>query len=77
MSSDSAPSKRDRLEQYLSTRASEGAFYFKSRHITDEVGLSSKEIGALVELLQREAETLHISRWGYARSTSWYVEPAD
>ncbi|EMA08600.1 DUF7123 family protein [Haloferax denitrificans] len=77
MSSGSAPSKRDRLEQYLSARASEGAFYFKSRHIADEVGLSSKEIGSLVGRLQREAEAVRISQWGYTRGTTWYVERAD
>ncbi len=72
---DVAPdSKAGRLERYLYRRARDGSFYFKSREITDEVGLSAKEIGAIVATLREQSDSIVIERWGYTRGTTWYVE---
>lgn len=67
--------KRDRLERYLRRRARDGEFYFKSKYITDDVGLSTKEIGALLPDLQRSATRFELEEWGYANATTWRVVP--
>lgn len=69
--------KRDRLERYLRGRAAEGEFYFKSKYIADEVGLSTKEIGALLPDLRRSATAFDLEEWGYANATTWRVVPTD
>jgi hypothetical protein len=73
---ESEPSKRDQLEQYLRRRAEDGEFYFKSKFIAGDVGLSTKEIGALIPELRQSASTLRIEEWGYANATTWRVAPA-
>ena len=79
MSTDSRSksSKRDRLERYLHRRAAEGEFYFKSKFIAGDVGLSTKEIGALIPELRQSAATVEIEEWAYANATTWRVTPAD
>lgn len=67
--------KRDRLRRYLRRRATGGEFYFKSKHIADEVGLSTKEIGALLPDLSHSATTFELEEWGYANATTWRVVP--
>jgi hypothetical protein len=66
--------KRRQLERFLRRRAGDGAFYFKSRYIAEEVGLSSKEIGALLPKVRDSAEDLCIEPWSYTSATTWYVE---
>jgi len=51
--------------------------YFKSKFIADDVGLSSKEIGALIVKLQDTVEDLSIERWSYTGATTWRVEQAN
>jgi hypothetical protein len=68
--------KRDRLERYLRRRAEDGEFYFKSKFIAGDVGLSTKEIGALIPELRQSASTLQIEEWGYANATTWRVAPS-
>ncbi len=70
-------SKEARLEQYLLDRAADGELYFKSKFIADEVGLSPKEIGALMVKLRESAAELSIEKWSYTSATTWRVEPAD
>jgi hypothetical protein len=72
----SAARKRDRLERYLRRRAEDGEFYFKSKFIAGEVGLSTKEIGALLPEIRRSTSALDIDEWGYANATTWRVVPA-
>jgi hypothetical protein len=75
-SSDEAPSKEARLTAYLREKAEDGEMYFKSKFIADEVGLSAKEIGALMVKLTDAAEELEIEKWSYTSATTWRVEPA-
>ena len=70
-------SKEARLKQYLLDRASDGELYFKSKFIADEVGLSPKEIGALMVKLRDSAAELTVEKWSYTSATTWRVEPAD
>ncbi len=69
-------SKEDRLKAFLARKASDGEMYFKSKFIADEVGLSPKEIGALMVKLKDSATDLNIEKWSYTSATTWRVEPA-
>jgi len=69
-------SKEERLKSYLAQKASDGEMYFKSKFIADEVGLSPKEIGALMVKLRDSATDLDIEKWSYTSATTWRVEPA-
>ncbi|WP_433625345.1 DUF7123 family protein [Halomicrococcus sp. NG-SE-24] len=62
-------SKEERLKQYLCEKASDGEMYFKSKFIADEVGLSAKEIGALMVKLKDCAE-LEVEKWSYTSATT-------
>jgi hypothetical protein len=50
--------------------------YFKSKFIAEEVGLSPKEIGALMVKLKDSATELQVEKWSYTSATTWRVEPA-
>ena len=67
-------SKDERLADYLRARVEDGEMYFKSKFIAEDVGLSSKEIGALIVKLQDSVEDLSIERWSYTGATTWRVE---
>jgi len=72
----SEESKESRLKSYLAQRAQDGELYFKSKFIADEVGLSPKEIGALMVKLRDSASDLEIEKWSYTSATTWRVELA-
>ncbi|MFB6157303.1 MAG: hypothetical protein ABEJ34_05620 [Haloferacaceae archaeon] len=69
-------SKEERLRRYLLEKAQDGEMYFKSKFIADEVGLSPKEIGALMVKLRDSATELSVEKWSYTSATTWRVEPA-
>jgi len=70
------PSKEDRLKAFLTEKANNGELYFKSKFIADEVGLSPKEIGALMVKLKESASEIEVEKWSYTSATTWRVEPA-
>lgn len=65
--------ERERLRRYLSRRAEDGEFYFKSKFIADDVGLSTKELGVLLSQLRDSSEGPHIEKWAYTGATTWRV----
>jgi len=69
-------SKEDRLKEYLVEKAQDGEMYFKSKFIADEVGLSPKEIGALMVKLRDSASELEVEKWSYTSATTWRIEPS-
>ena len=69
-------SKEERLKSYLAGKAADGEMYFKSKFIADEVGLSPKEIGALMVKLKDSASDLEIEKWSYTSATTWRVQRA-
>jgi hypothetical protein len=69
-------SKEERLKSFLAEKAADGEMYFKSKFIADEVGLSPKEIGALMVKLKDSASEIHVEKWSYTSATTWRVEPA-
>jgi CRP-like cAMP-binding protein len=72
----SSTSKERRLKRFLKEKAESGEMYFKSKFIADEVGLSPKEIGALMVNLRESAERLEIEKWSYTSATTWRIAPA-
>ena len=71
--SNGAVDKQARLKEYLRNRAADGEVYFKSKFIADDVGLSPKEIGALMFKLSESATDLEIEKWSYTSATTWRV----
>jgi hypothetical protein len=69
-------SKEERLKQFLRRKADDGEMYFKSKFIADEVGLSAKEIGALMVKLEDSATDIEIEKWSYTSATTWRVSSA-
>lgn len=72
----STNSKEDQLKQYLREQVVDGEIYFKSKFISDDVGLSPKEIGALMVKLRESASDLEIEKWSYTSATTWRVSPS-
>lgn len=70
------PAKENRLREYLFEKAQDGEVYFKSKFIADEVGLTPKEIGALMVKLRDSTPDLEIEKWSYTSATTWRVAPA-
>ncbi|MFB6131068.1 MAG: hypothetical protein ABEJ28_09635 [Salinigranum sp.] len=70
-----ARSKEERLKQYLIDKAQDGELYFKSKFIAEEVGLSPKEIGALMVKLRDSATEIDVEKWSYTSATTWRIEP--
>jgi hypothetical protein len=68
--------KESRLKNYLAQKAADGEMYFKSKFIAEEVGLSPKEIGALMVKLRDSATDLEIEKWSYTSATTWRVTTA-
>ncbi|MFB6092818.1 MAG: hypothetical protein ABEK02_07395 [Haloquadratum sp.] len=68
------PSKEERLKAFLLEKAQDGEMYFKSKFIADEVGLSPKEIGALMVKLKDSASDLTVEKWSYTSATTWRIE---
>ena len=68
--------KETRLRRYLVERAADGEIYVKSKFIADEVGLSAKEIGAIMVKLRESASELEIEKWSYTSATTWRITTA-
>ena len=68
-------SKEERLQTYLRQQIDDGngEVYFKGKFIADDVGLSPKEIGALMLKLSDSAIGLSIEKWSYTSATTWRV----
>jgi hypothetical protein len=60
---------------YLLSGLTKGKYYFKSKYIAKDLGLSSKEVGTNLAILAEICEELDISRWSYSNSTTWRVTP--
>lgn len=72
-SDDTTRTKAERLASFLREEAADGETYFKAKFIADDVGLSPKEIGALIVQLQDSLDDLTIEKWSYTGATTWRV----
>jgi len=73
-SSDRHP-KTNQLAAYLRDRAEEngGELYVKAKFIADDVGMSTREIGARMLHLESVPD-LTVEKWAYTGATTWRVE---
>jgi hypothetical protein len=65
-----------RLRAFLEREVAEGEVYFKSKFVAEEVGLSPKQIGALMYKLDGSAPEFEIEKWSYTSATTWRVARA-
>ncbi len=72
---DSYNDSQERIVAYLRTALRKGKFYFKSKYIARDLGLSSKEVGTNMAILAETCKDLNIVRWSYSNSTTWMVTP--
>jgi len=69
--------KTDReILDYLRESVSRGEQYVRSKTIAEQLGLSSKQVGARLPKLDEESDDVEIEKWGRARSTTWRVTQA-
>lgn len=67
-------SETDRkILDYLRDSVARGESYFRSKNIAENLGLSSKQVGARLPKLDEESDEVEIEKWGRARSTTWRV----
>lgn len=67
-------SEEDRaILKYLRDSVSRGESYFRAKNIANQLGLSSKQVGARLPKLDEASEDVEIEKWGRARSTTWRV----
>lgn len=64
--------KQQRILGYLRERA-ETETYFKSRLIGADLGLSAKEVGANMTVIEGGEWDVTVERWGYSSGTTWKV----
>lgn len=65
-----------RLASYLRERAADGEFYFKSKFVADDLGMTPSQVGRLVSRLDDSVEDLEVERWSYTNATTWRVTTA-
>ncbi|MBX0325473.1 hypothetical protein EGH21_20815 [Halomicroarcula sp. F13] len=65
--------KQRRILDYLKSNA-ETETYFKSRLIGRELGLSAKEVGTNMAVIEAGEYDVAVEKWGYSSSTTWQVE---
>ena len=65
--------KPRRLAEYLRAEAADSEIYVKSKFISDDVGLTPKEIGAAMVQVQDAVPDLTIEKWSYTGATTWRV----
>lgn len=61
---------------YLRESVSRGEQYVRSKTIAEQLGLSSKQVGARLPKLDEESDDVEIEKWGRARSTTWRITRA-
>jgi hypothetical protein len=71
--STSTREKLDRLREYLRQETEDGEYYFKSKYVADDLGLTSKEVGNLAAKLREKETDIDIDPWAYANATTWRV----
>lgn len=62
-----------KILDHLRDSVSRGEAYVRSKTIAEQLGLSSKQVGARLPKLDEESDDVEIEKWGRARSTTWRV----
>ena len=59
---------------YLKREIAAGRNFFKAKHISSDLGITSKEAGTTLGLLSKKCPELEIVPWSYSgTSTTWKV----
>ncbi|WEL27455.1 DUF7123 family protein [Haloferax volcanii] len=66
-------SKEDRIQTYILERIDDGQTYFKSKFIAREIGLTPKEVGAVLSKFEDGGSQLEVERWAYSTATTWRI----
>lgn len=61
---------------YLKKAVKSGRRYFKSKHIAQEIGMTSKQVGLNLYRLKTLYTGLDISEWGQGSGITWKVQTA-
>ena len=69
--------KQSEIVEYLEDRVDDGKCYFKSKFMSDDLDMSSREIGTNMLRLSERCDSLSIEKWSYASATTWKVEHAE
>lgn len=62
-----------KILDYLRDSVTRGEQYIRSKTIANQLGLSSKQVGARLPKLDEASDDVEIEKWGRARSTTWRV----
>ncbi len=62
-----------RIVEHLKDGYRRGKKYFKSQSVAEATGLSPKQVGVHLGLLEEDCEEIEIEKWGYSTSTTWRV----
>lgn len=68
--------KQKSIIEYLLTLAekNDGETYVRSRNIAEELGFSSREVGANLNLARKKVQCISVEKWGRSNSTTWKIE---
>jgi hypothetical protein len=73
-STDSIPTKKQVLE-YIEDQLSAGETFTKSRHIAGKLGISAKQVGAVMSSIEDTESSLQVKKWGGSSDgTTWYIK---
>jgi FixJ family two-component response regulator len=65
---------QENIISYLKEQVAAGQTYFKSKHIADDLHISSKSVGTNLIKISKKHKTLQIVRWSRALAVTWKVE---
>jgi len=65
-----------KILNYLKKGVTRGKYFFKSKSIARELGLSPNEVGTNISMLIDNAEDIVIEKWSYSYGTTWRVYTA-
>jgi len=62
-----------KILNYLKKGVTRGKYFFKSKAIARELGLSPNEVGTNISMLIDNSEDIVIEKWSYSHGTTWRV----
>lgn len=63
---------------FLEEKTKDGEFYFKGKFVCDEIGTSTRQLGAVMHQFEEQYPedrdvNLSIEKWSYTSATTWRV----
>jgi biotin operon repressor len=73
-SGDSIPTEK-RVLEYIENQLSGGDTFIKSRHIAGKLGISAKQVGAVMRSIEDYGTSIEVNKWGGSSDgITWYIE---